>query len=221
MNEDNFKFDLDAPVKRISDEKMLESLQRFYDDKSGKKPFTTTEYDNWPSRLCHSGTISERFGGWRKALKKIGIEKGVQPREYESEELMDNLEKIWRTLGYPPGKRKLSKLGYGISERPYINRWGSVKNACALLSRYKNGEITENDLLKGNNGKKRKSIPLKIRWDVLSRDNDKCVKCGCCPPEIKLEVDHIVPIAKGGDNSFENLQTLCNRCNQGKKDRLE
>ena len=50
---------------------------------------------------------------------------------------MDNLETVWRKVGYPPGKRILSKHGEGISERPYKDRWGSLRNACELLAQYK------------------------------------------------------------------------------------
>jgi hypothetical protein len=97
--------------------------------------------------VCTSETISNRFGGWRNALRKIGIEKGVQAYEYTAKELIDNLEIVWRTLGYPPGKRRLREYGYGISERPYVNRWGSVRNACRLLAKYYKGEISETDLI--------------------------------------------------------------------------
>jgi len=29
-----------------------------------------------------------------------------------------------------------------------------------------------------------------------------------------------LPVAKGGNNDIENLQTLCRECNQGKKDKM-
>ncbi|WP_294755493.1 HNH endonuclease signature motif containing protein, partial [uncultured Ruminococcus sp.] len=35
-------------------------------------------------------------------------------------------------------------------------------------------------------------------------------------PNLLLEVDHIIPIAKGGKTEANNLQTLCWRCNREK-----
>lgn len=67
----------------------------------------------------------------------------------------------------------------------------------------------------------RYSISNKIRWIVLERDKFRCVKCGqAASSTATLEVDHVVPIAKGGFDLVENLQTLCNRCNSGKADSL-
>lgn len=38
-------------------------------------------------------------------------------------------------------------------------------------------------------------------------------RCTYCKSSRKLEFDHIVPLAKGGDNSRKNLQVLCHNCN--------
>jgi 5-methylcytosine-specific restriction endonuclease McrA len=50
----------------------------------------------------------------------------------------------------------------------------------------------------------------KHRSAVMDRDGGKCRKCGS---NIRLELDHIVPIAKGGKSERENLQLLCRKCN--------
>ena len=67
---------------------------------------------------------------------------------------------------------------------------------------------------------KRKSISLKNRFRVFKRDDFKCQYCGKGLPEVILEVDHITPVSKGGDNTMNNLITSCFDCNRGKSDEL-
>jgi hypothetical protein len=66
---------------------------------------------------------------------------------------------------------------------------------------------------------KRKTIPQSIRFEVFKRDLFTCQYCGKKAPEAILEIDHIVPISKGGDNSIENLVSACRECNGGKSDK--
>lgn len=65
---------------------------------------------------------------------------------------------------------------------------------------------------------KRKSLSKKIRFEVFKRDKFTCAYCGRKAPDIILEVDHIAPVAKGGDNNITNLITSCIDCNRGKRD---
>lgn len=61
-----------------------------------------------------------------------------------------------------------------------------------------------------------------MRYDVLKRDGFKCVICGRGAQDgVKLHVDHIKPIAKGGKTEMSNLQTLCETCNWGKSDKYD
>lgn len=67
-------------------------------------------------------------------------------------------------------------------------------------------------------GKKmaRKAIPKKLRFEVFKRDSFKCQYCGITPNQEILQVDHIVPVAEGGENDIDNLITSCQPCNIGK-----
>ena len=57
-------------------------------------------------------------------------------------------------------------------------------------------------------------------YEVLKRDGYKCKICGVSASDgAKLEVDHIIPISKGGKTVIDNLQTLCRSCNRGKSDK--
>ena len=64
----------------------------------------------------------------------------------------------------------------------------------------------------------RKSISPTLRHEVFKRDNYRCLECGATNKEVRLHLDHIKPVSKGGDNDLSNLQTLCAECNMGKKD---
>jgi 5-methylcytosine-specific restriction endonuclease McrA len=59
----------------------------------------------------------------------------------------------------------------------------------------------------------RNKLSLKLRFEILKRDNFKCILCG---DNYQLEIDHIMPIVNGGKTEKENLRTLCFRCNRGK-----
>lgn len=100
----------------------------------------------------------------------------------------------------------------------FDNRLGYRKYE-ELLNLYKeweNGnkyEITKRE--------ERKIMNDDIRYNVLKRDNFTCQKCGASNKDgAKLEVDHIIPVAKGGKTIMSNLQTLCDRCNNGKSDKV-
>lgn len=66
----------------------------------------------------------------------------------------------------------------------------------------------------------RKSLTKKTRFEVFKRDKFTCQYCGKSTPSVILEIDHIIPVSKGGDDSDENLITSCFECNRGKSDGL-
>lgn len=65
----------------------------------------------------------------------------------------------------------------------------------------------------------RGKVTNKIRFQIYERDGYRCRKCHRKTND--LEIDHIIPIAKGGKSTFNNLQTLCHRCNVEKGANLE
>ena len=62
---------------------------------------------------------------------------------------------------------------------------------------------------------------LPLRYDVLERDGFRCVICGrSAKDKLKLHVDHIVPICRGGESTMDNMRTLCEECNLGKGSKM-
>jgi hypothetical protein len=52
-------------------------------------------------------------------------------------------------------------------------------------------------------------------WEELKKKhNNKCLCCG--RDDVKLTMDHVIPISKGGPNTIDNIQPLCKSCNCSK-----
>lgn len=77
------------------------------------------------------------------------------------------------------------------------------------------------DLLKAREAaEQRVKVMPALRWRVFQRDAWKCVACGRGSQDgVILQIDHITPRSKGGQNIMENYQTLCHTCNIGKSNR--
>ncbi len=56
----------------------------------------------------------------------------------------------------------------------------------------------------------------RLRYEALARDNFQCQYCGQFAPNVRLEIDHIIPVVEGGTDDLENLKTSCYACNRGK-----
>lgn len=59
-----------------------------------------------------------------------------------------------------------------------------------------------------------------MRFEILRRDNFRCVYCGATAETAQLVVDHIEPYSKGGPDTVDNYATACHSCNSGKSDRV-
>ena len=62
----------------------------------------------------------------------------------------------------------------------------------------------------------RTPISAELRQSILERDNNTCqIKMEGCTTKAE-EIDHIIPISKGGLTTIENLQASCVNCNRKK-----
>ena len=63
----------------------------------------------------------------------------------------------------------------------------------------------------------------KLREYIKKRDDYTCCNCKNSTykePNLLLEIDHIIPVSKGGRTEEENLQTLCWKCNRSKSNKI-
>lgn len=67
---------------------------------------------------------------------------------------------------------------------------------------------------------KRKQFTVAERTTIYNKNKGRCAICGRFVPYDEFTVDHIIPLAKGGDNNLNNLQCTCKVCNFIKQDIL-
>ena len=63
----------------------------------------------------------------------------------------------------------------------------------------------------------------KLREFIKQRDHFTCCNCRnstAVEPNLLLEIDHIIPVSKGGRTTEDNLQTLCWKCNRAKSNKI-
>lgn len=94
-----------------------------------------------------------------------------------------------------------------------------IKDIISKINQKRGSFYLNNDIWQSICRVERGKVTNRMRFAVYERDHYRCKKCGRKTND--LEVDHIIPIAKGGKSTFDNLQTLCHRCNYRKGSNIE
>jgi 5-methylcytosine-specific restriction endonuclease McrA len=50
--------------------------------------------------------------------------------------------------------------------------------------------------------------------DLCEKYGNRCLRCG--RTDVKLTLDHVIPLESGGSNTIGNAQPLCGKCNSAK-----
>ena len=127
--------------------------------------------------------------------------------QYPIISLQAQCEKVYTS----PAGRNTYRSSYTFSEK-------SIQGTVAKIHEDEKRRNTEAYRRKAE----RQRVTEKLRYQVMRRDGFRCQLCGATQADgVKLHVDHIIPISKGGTSDIENLRTLCDRCNRGKGDQIE
>lgn len=122
-------------------------------------------------------------------------------KKYWKKYRTDNKEfiKIYRQEYYDKNKDKCLKLS---------RDWAKTNIGISSHKRYKH---------------KRRALMKNSLFDLTTRDIDKIFKrdigCVYCNNIKNLSLDHITPVSKGGDTTFNNMVLACRSCNSSKRDK--
>jgi hypothetical protein len=179
-------------------------------------------------------TFTRTFGSWINALTAINakVSDSWKPRTSD-DDLFSNMADVWEKVGRQPKQRDFHPPVSRISESACLRRFGSWRKALEAFVAAANGEISQQisqkidklstlpPMIEQEKRRTAREPGWRLRFLVNRRDRFTCRACGRSPalePGVVLDVDHIVPWSKGGETTFDNLQTLCKRCNIGKSD---
>lgn len=73
---------------------------------------------------------------------------------------------------------------------------------------------------RGVMSEKRRSISHSLRAAVIRRDGLHCYLCNRAVIPEQVHIDHVIPVARGGQTNIDNLAVTHSHCNLAKSDRI-
>lgn len=165
-------------------------------------------------------TLLEKYN---KDVEKVLQSESINNSKYSSKKFKMVEERVLRSIIY---KKENFMITLKI-EVYYRSNGGNVYDNKKRKYLFNDLVFVYNEWNRGNKfeetiKQERKIMNDYIRYNVLKRDNFSCQICGITAKDgAKLQVDHIIPVSKGGKTVMSNLQTLCERCNIGKSNKIE
>lgn len=241
----------DFVLKHSSAIKTLDEINNRYHFRSIKKYDMTHDYDNenYYDRIFPEDYLTYQLvyqqAGIAKAIEdtdwnknqfeqyKKEIDEKCNLFSFDTDKVLKNEKKLKRIEEKCFSRsRKTPQISFSIHVRLYLTKINGriVTYKDGLFKPSQIRELIYNVNLK-NNGYylnretwdsiclvERGKVSNKLRFAVYARDGERCAKCGS---RRNLEIDHIIPISKGGKTTLNNLQTLCHNCNMKKGSSIE
>jgi 5-methylcytosine-specific restriction endonuclease McrA len=219
--------------KVVSRDAVLQAIRAFIEENPGE---SVTEKTIANRLGFYRGAITRQFGKWENILAEIGLEPVPLGRRYTDEECFENILTLWTHYGRQPHYSELKQPPSEVGPKAYVLRWGGWRAALSAFVKQVNEPYASTNEQYEIESKSAcqidskleilppRTIPLAMRYKILSRDKFRCVACGASPAKdvkVELHVDHIHPWSRGGKNIEENLRTLCSKCNLGKGAKIE
>lgn len=135
---------------------------------------------------------------------------------------MLNKSRLAKELGFEP--MRLVDINFQAYKFQYVSSGGNSSYEVSIILDMENLEKFIKylgDMLRLKNSAKgqRALMTPQLREKIKKRDKNTCQQCGISvrdEPNLLIEIDHVIPISKGGTTIEDNLQALCWRCNRTK-----
>ena len=216
-------------LKDKKDTANIHQCSRSVCDNARKKPF------DYICKYFGIKADEETLSNFEAILNNFeAAEEGKQHLQAEKAQIIKSIEgdipalikklskKLEQNLGFEQVDMSTAYFPKYVFE--YVSSGGNASTHCDVVMdinnlnrfiRFLSDKIKFNKSAAGQ----RALMTSKLREHIKERDHFTCRICGLSveqEPHLLLEIDHIVPVSKGGLTTEDNLQTLCWRCNRSK-----
>lgn len=107
---------------------------------------------------------------------------------------------IWREHGIAPSP-SLQTAARSFRDRSAARQWIALEDWRDRVAR-------------------KRRVSVRFRQIVVARADGSCSYCGREVPEGTFDIDHVIPVTRGGRSVLRNLAAACSVCNRDKSDLL-
>lgn len=208
----------------------IHNCSRTVCDNARKKPF------EYVCKYFGIKATEENLSDFENILNNFeAAEEGKKHLQDEKEKILSSIQNDIPILIKKFSKKNLEqKLGFEQIDMSsayfpkyvfqYISSGGNASTQCDVVMDIDNLNrfvlfLSEKIKFNKSVAGQRALMTSKLRQHIKERDGYTCKQCGASvqqEPNLLLEIDHIIPVSKGGLTTEDNLQTLCWRCNRKK-----
>lgn len=165
--------------------------------------------------VCRKATLAAYY---TRNKEKV-LERSVAWQKANWSRVLANKERLRRRAGIKP-KRKFATPEERMAanrewQRAYRERHSDRR--AATLASYKERYPERVHTTKSNNKARRRAAPGEVtakQWKAICLFyGNACGRCRTPSHERPLTIDHYIPIAAGGTNTWDNVWPLCLKCN--------
>lgn len=170
----------------------------------------------------------ENPGSHKQYMAEWHCKNADKERQYrvDNAEIISNRSRMWRLANADRHSENAKSWRLNNKDRSDQNRKNWRKNnpdrAAMLSKRWRMNNPEKQKVIMFNRNCITRGLRQYVKHGLVDRlmklQDCKCIYCAASLANV-FDIDHIMPISRGGDNDESNLQLLCPGCNRSKRDK--